>query len=425
MFPEYLARQAGSGRVKYAKAYNQFSEAQFSQAELSTQIVPLYKVQNALRPLYGKGEPHPPAIGDHPDFEFLRGTTLEEFCPVTTLFMDLEASTRLGILYPLSDVAKIKNAFICMAIEVVKSFDGHVHRIMGDAVMAYFGGRTGKPGAAAIDAINCAALLQLLVRVSVLPHLDKQGYGDSFGIRIGLDHGPRDNVLWRSYGYPGMEEITATSFFVDVASKLQHAAGRHQVMIGDSLKGFLDFPDELLSVKTVVERGEEVRQPYLLPNITDAEGRPINYRQHLLSWERYLQYSPLAPQVVPASGTPAVPVTATLHAEPDGVVEGKFVPTGTLGPKGKHICFVIGKLPYLPMLPYTVRCIVENHGAEARKASESSDNHETTYEVTSQAGHRDRKHWEHLQYRGLHYLTVEVRNNRGVVARTRFGVYVE
>ena len=56
--------------------------------------------------------------------------------------MDMEGSTRLNLLHSPSEVARIKNAFSRMAMEVVKAFDGHVHRIMGDAVMAYFGGKT-------------------------------------------------------------------------------------------------------------------------------------------------------------------------------------------------------------------------------------------------------------------------------------------
>src|SRR5262245_53531860 len=97
-----------------------------------------FEIQQELRPLFGKGAPVPPSIGDHPDFVHLKGTTDVAFAPVTTLFMDMEGSTRLGLIYEPQQVYQIKNAFIQTTIDIIKSFDGHVHRIMGDAVMAYF-----------------------------------------------------------------------------------------------------------------------------------------------------------------------------------------------------------------------------------------------------------------------------------------------
>ena len=391
----------------------------------ATAIVPQYKFQNTLRPLFGKGIALPPSIGDHPDFEHLRGTGDSEFCAISTMFMDMEGSTRLNLLHSVEDVARIKNAFICMAIEVVKAFDGHVHRIMGDAVMAYFGGKGAHADSAAIDAVNCAAVLQLLVRDSVVPYLEKEGFGNEFGIRIGVDHGPEDRVLWRSYGYPGMEEVTATSFYVDVASKLQHAAGRNEVVIGNSLRELIDFPEVLLDVKVVIRGGVPEKQPYLTPNLNDSDGKPINYRQHLLKWSSYLETSPLAGKLIGGDSASLPKVDATLHSSREGAEEGPFIPAGTLGAKMKVVRFRIAKLPYLPQLPYTVKCIVENHGEEARKASENSGNHETVYEIKTQADHKDILHWEPLAYRGLHYLTVEIRTPGKLLHSRRFGVYVE
>ena len=434
LFAEYVSGQGGLAIVK-----NAGTEAKsFSLAEDTTslkaryhrredvQIVPQYKYQNLLRPLFGKGESNPPSIGDHPDFEHLRGTDEEEFCPVTTLFMDMEGSTRLNLLHSPSEVARIKNAFIRMAMEVVKAFDGHVHRVMGDAVMAYFGGKETRPESAAIDAINCAAVLQLLVRMSVVPFLEKEGFGNEFGIRIGVDHGPEERVLWRSYGFPGMEEVTATSFFVDVASKLQHAAGRHEVIIGGSLRELLDFPDELLSTKVVVRNGKEELRPHLCPNLVDEDGKPINYPQHVLKWDKYLECSPIVGGLQSESTAGVLNVTATIHTNRQGNFEGSYVSGSTLGLKEKAIRFRIAKLPFVPQLPYTVKCIVENHGAEAQQAGDDLGNHVSTYEVLKQEDHKDIFHWEDLAYRGLHYLTVEVRKKCGtLIARRKFGVYVE
>ena len=218
-------------RVKSATALRQDSVVG------EVQLVPEYSIQHLIRPLYGKGAPTPAQIGDHPDFQNLSGTDSTERHAITTMFMDLEGSTRLSRFRDLEEVYRIKNAFIRAAIEVVRSFDGHVHRIMGDAVMAFFGGRRTSSEQGAIDGINCAAVLSHAVKTVVIPTLGD----DKLGVRIGLDYGGENDVLWSSYGYPGVEEVTATSFNVDVAAKLQHAARRNRVMIGQSIKEFLVF----------------------------------------------------------------------------------------------------------------------------------------------------------------------------------------
>ena len=194
------------------------------EASHSQELAMIDSAQRSLRPLFGKGAPVRPSIGDHPDFMHLKGTDDVCYCPITTMFMDIEGSTRLSLLYDLETVRAIKNAFIQSAIQIVQSFDGHVHRIMGDAVMAFFGGTTSTNESSTINGINAAAVLQHFAEKVVRPRLDEIGCDHDFGIRIGLDFGQKENVLWSTYGYPGVEEVTATSFYVDVAAKLQHAA---------------------------------------------------------------------------------------------------------------------------------------------------------------------------------------------------------
>jgi len=99
-------------------------------ADLGTDIVPQYRIQNMIRPIYGKSGINPSSIGDHPDFEHLRHTENIEHSAITTLFMDMCGSTQLELIYPPHTVVRIKNVFILAATEIVKAFDGHVHRIM-------------------------------------------------------------------------------------------------------------------------------------------------------------------------------------------------------------------------------------------------------------------------------------------------------
>lgn len=424
-FSRYLedASKQSATRLMASKAMD--SAVSFSEST-SRDLVPQYSIQRILRPLYQKGEPQRPDIGDHPDFKHLLGTEQMIKCPITTLFMDIESSTRLSLLYPLEDVYRIKNAFIRVAMEIIKSFNGHVHRIMGDAVMAYFGGNEVSPETGIVDGLNCASVLCYFVDQSVVPKLNAMGYKEPFGIRVGVDFGKEADVLWCSYGYPGMEEVTATSFYVDVASKLQHAAGRNQIMIGESIRNFIDFPDELVSVKSVTSNGTKVPIPYLQPNHTDAQGNPINYKQYELNWNSYLKHSPLA-QFDPTfhKNADGIRISADIYNERGGQFEGTYSPTSRFLPKGKSIKFGL-KLSYMPMLPYAIKFKVENHGVDARsKGGEMLGCHVTEKKVTTVKEHDNIFHWEETAYRGLHYMIIEVHTHLGLSHRTQFGVYIE
>jgi adenylate cyclase len=378
-----------------------------------------FEIQDALRPLFGKGSSVEPCIGDHPDFEHLKRTRATEFAPITTLFLDMEGSTRLGLVYPPDRVFRIKNAVIQSTIDIIKSFDGHVHRIMGDAVMAYFGGKTVPAEQGAIDALNCAVTLRAMIGSLIdarLPELAAQ----QLGVRIGIDYGPREKVLWGPYGYPGMEEVTATSFHVDVASKLQHAAGRNQIMLGQSLRDFLDVPDVLLRKKTFIKDGEEQDEPYVTPNYAGADGKPVNYRQYVLNWEDYLECTDLG---AVASNANHIRVAIGLAEDRrEDLIVGAYHPCAAMVAKEKQLHFAI-ELPFQPRLPIALDLRVENHGREASKVDDHA-NHHTRLQKTA-LGDLSCSHWESTRYRGLHYLDVLVSAQGKQVMKRRLGVWVQ
>lgn len=422
----------------YGQYFRQTYESNLQKSEFAesmkrgADLVPMYSLQSLVRPLFGKGQEQPPDIGDHPDFLHLKGTHQLEYCPITTLFMDIESSTRLSLLYPLEAVYQIKNSFIRATMEIIKAFDGHVHRVMGDAVMAFFGGKRCLPEDGIINGLNCAAVLRYFVEAVVIPRLAAEGYEDPFGIRLGLDYGDRQNVLWSSYGYPGMDEVTATSYYVDVASKLQHAAGRNEIMIGQSLREAIDFPQELLSLKSEMRDGHRYELRYVEPNHTDRNGNPINYRQFVLNWKDYLLTTPVASvdSDLLKAGSSNLSVKAEVYTQYKGQdLESVYPGSSFILSKERGIKF-IPKLTYLPMLPYTLKFMVENHGVEAKDGAmaqgrSDSDNHVSEYTVKSQSMHNSIYQWEHTQYRGLHFMTVEIHTHRGLTEKARLGVYVQ
>lgn len=407
------------------------SKAARTQIQESKQdaVVPLYSVQKLVRPLFDKGAALPPTIGDHPDFTHLDGTSNQEYCAISTLFLDIENSTRLGVVFGAEEAYRRKNAIICMAIEIIKTFDGHVHRIMGDAVMAYFGGKNRSADAAAVDAINCAAFLRYFFGKVILPQLGDGDSDDAFGIRVGLDYGSSDKVLWASYGYEGMSEVTATSFYVDVAAKLQGQAGRNQILIGQSLRDFVDFPDVVGPVPTRSREGVREPDPYLRPNYTGADGKKINYRKFLLDWEGYLKRTHVASADAPAffpNDSQPLPflVTAGLAHAKD---EPAHTPYGACSrpiQKGDWIRFEVRAVSQM-LAPERIRFSAENYGKEA-EAEANRGNHSTGWVgIGRPAPNPMAIHYESTAYRGLHDLVVDVGYPNGTVLTRRFGVYVQ
>lgn len=102
------------------------------------------------------------------------------------------------------------------------------------------------------------------------------------GIRVGIDFGLNDKVLWSRYGIRNCDEVTTTSMHTDLAAKLQGRAKSNGIMIGDNVKSHLDLPDEFYCCKTVTRDGQKAHDRYVL-----------NYKDTLYSmwqfeWEKYM-----------------------------------------------------------------------------------------------------------------------------------------
>lgn len=389
-------------------------------------IIPLNSIQSKIRPLFGKTGIQPISIGDHPDFLNIKGTEQNVKNHIVTLFMDIENSTRFNLFYSPEEVQKIKQSFICSSLELIKTFDGHVHRIMGDAVMAFFGGKYSNPQNDLISAINCAATLQYFVDLVVIPFLVSQGYDEPFGIRIGIDYGDKENVIFSSYGYPGMCEVTATSFYVDVASKLQHQAPRNQVMIGENAINLLDFPLELLKIKKIMRNGEPIEEKFLVPNYTLPNKEKQNYKKFILDWKEYLKYSYVGvndKEYFYHNGFHVLPISCKVFSDSNlRFLEYKYYPNSIIIPKKKHLLFEINVPPSI-QLPCQITFKVENHGKEA-SALPNNANHQQTYTINKSTDNFVITHKESTSYSGLHFMKVTV-SNRFTYYESSFGVYVQ
>ena len=387
-----------------------------------------YVLQQQLRPWFGKSGLNQSGIGTHPDFAHIEAdASLQAFQYAVILFVDIKGSTRLNLLYSLQEVTVLKNLVLQMCIEAIRSLDGHVHRLMGDAVMAFFG-RAGLPKENAIaDAMNCAAVMQLLVQHSVVPWTNSRGYDlTDFGIRVGLDFGDDAEVLWSNFGYSAVGEVTANGLQVDMASKLQGKAGKGGIMLGQSLLQYVDWPDPYSAVKTHTRGGQMEALPYVTPNITHADGTQLNYRMRLLNLSNSTKLLPL-----PSEFRSAVCGTDVVHCRAislqcfvgAGSDQAKFQSLSRYLPKDQPLLFrlTLNGDSLAADFPLTVEFQKENHGEEARQKGEDGvhTSSETIYRERH-PGHgpnyqpvQVHNHDERTAYRGLHTMRVTVKSHRG------------
>jgi hypothetical protein len=176
--------------------------------------------------------------------------------------------------------------------------------------------------------------------------------------------------------------------------------------------------------------GEQQSEPFILPNFSNRDGRPLNYRKFVLGWRDYLKASAVA--VADANSffsDESVPVpfliTAGICSIANGNIESPYQACSSALPKGKWIRFEVHVVNPI-LVPSTVCFRVENHGEEAKlKGGPNFDNHETTYAVREGSIQPAAVHYEHAGYRGLHYMVVDVTFRGGLTRSRTFGVYVE
>ncbi|MBO7928062.1 adenylate/guanylate cyclase domain-containing protein [Pseudoalteromonas sp. K222D] len=384
-----------------------------------------FGIQESIRKAFGKEGIKESKIGGHPDFDYLADTDALKNGFNVSLFIDIKGSTKLGVTYSAETVFLIKNAIIRAAIETIQAFDGHVHRIMGDAVLAFF--RSNKKARnAAIDAINCGTYIVQVMNEVVKPYFEDQGIEDDVGIRIGIDYGEKENVIWGMYGYSGASEVTATSFYVDIAAKLQQRAPKNRVLLGQSIKELLDLPEDILEIRHVQSKGERVKKEFVEPNYLDANGNRINYKQYVLNHEKYIA---LLPSPATDNILENIKITACLKDNKNAPTKFTYFPCAEVIKKSLGIDFKVNfKLPQQELnTEFFVKFRVKNTGNEAKEAAENSGNHETLVLAQTLDGCNFKaKQWEDTCYLGLHFMYISVldKNKKVLLGEECFGIYI-
>lgn len=222
IFNEFATEAIGKSADLFRRGSMQFSESRHLTAAnsiINKSLTDYRPPKEDLRALVGKIHKYEENIGTHPDFSHLKHGDSEHHY-IVSVFADIKGSTRLATKLPLNDVRELKNGSLTAMIDIFQAFDGHIHRLHGDGLLAFFGRRDMRRSQAVIDALNAVSFLQHFFQNNLRPYFEENGY-PPIQIRVGIDFGNDDKVLWARYGVRNCDEVTSTSLHTDLAAKLQ------------------------------------------------------------------------------------------------------------------------------------------------------------------------------------------------------------
>ncbi len=188
---------------------------------------------------------------------------------LTALFCDVTGSTQMADQLDPEEWAVIMNGAFEFLIEPVYRYEGTVARLMGDAILAFFGAPVAHE-----DDPQRAVMAGLEIISGIGPYCDhiKREYGLSFNVRVGINTGP---VVVGEIGSELAMEYTAMGDAVNVAARMEQMAEPGTVQISEHTYrlvapyfeaeplGGIDIRGkrELISAYRVVGRKAQYKQP--------------------------------------------------------------------------------------------------------------------------------------------------------------------
>jgi class 3 adenylate cyclase len=160
---------------------------------------------------------------------------------VTAVFADVVGSTAMAEKMDPDDWTTIMNRAFDRISPTIYKYEGTIARLMGDAILAFFGA----PVAHEDDPVRAIrASLDLLQAAKEYAEEAKRTYGIDFAMRVGLNTGP---VVVGEVGSDLKYEYTAMGDAINLAARMQSAAKPMTVLISEHAYKFVapifDFND--------------------------------------------------------------------------------------------------------------------------------------------------------------------------------------
>ena len=409
IFDELFTRELSSDFLKKSNIKSFEMRSLPKDYEVEDYIPPKYQLRN----LFGKkGKPFSESIGTHPDF--IGKEEIWEKQYICSLFLDISGSTKLGLKLSLEDVRLIKNAVLTSAIEIFQVFDGHIHRLQGDAVFAYFGHKNMTKSEAIVNALNAASLMQSYNKNTLNEFFDNNNL-PLLKIRIGIDIGDDNQVFWSSFGIDGIQEITTTSIHTDLAAKLQSKASVNSILIGENIYNYLDLPEEFLRIKKITVDKKLKDDKYI---IQDSESK-TSYQMKVFDWEKYLNSFSFLPKEEKERYTSPKDFEIICSYNNDEMTEMKEYKSNTnVLPKNQYLKFQLILKGVLQVVkPAKITWQILNRGKEALEANSLSadmDSFKNNY-ICNQS----------TAYNGHHYMICKIYDSQSnIIGQDRFGLFI-
>ncbi len=224
-------------------------------------------------------------LGLHPDFEHLKNSNSTEEHYIVSAFIDIKGSTNLFKKFDKETIFLITNAIQRAGIHTALVFGGYIHRLQGDGIFVYFGGKSVSREKAVLQALQTVSVYTHFVKNDLKEYFNSQGI-ENISIRTGIDLGYTEDVLWGNAGIGEISEVTTCSLHTSLASKMQSNAQTNGIVVGEFVKSELENSDDLF--KPVSRRTGNENDRYIY-RIVD---RNFNYTQYDFNWEQFLKKQP-------------------------------------------------------------------------------------------------------------------------------------
>ena len=298
-------------RNNYIKLFSKQPESDFDTSyinELRNELPGLENLNESSRLVKGLNAPvveNLPRLGNHPDFANLQYTNNTEKHWIISAFVDVNKSTQLYNNFALATVALITESIIKASILAVNLCGGYVHRIQGDGLMVYFGGKNIEKKQATKDALKAFSMISYFVKNDLKDYFDSQGIKEIY-TRAGIDLGHDNQVLWMYSGLGNSGEVTTCSLHTSLAPKMQANATSNGIVTGQNIINQISSSDKYFKVKS---------KP-----IWDYEDGRF-YNQYDFNWERYLVDNDFAKQNIGGDlilniGNPITPILNPVYLSP-------------------------------------------------------------------------------------------------------------
>ena len=170
---------------------------------------------------------------------------------VTILFCDVKGSTALGEERDPEEILEIMNGAFDYLIEPVYRYEGTLARLMGDAILAFFGapiGHEDDPERA------CLAALAMQEKISEYAKQVRKKYGiENFAVRVGINTGL---VVVGEVGSDLRVEYTAMGDAINLASRMEQSAEPGTIVIAENTARLVRHAIELESLGALSVKGK-------------------------------------------------------------------------------------------------------------------------------------------------------------------------